>query len=310
MRLPSAVSAALALATALPAPSSAAAPPRDALVVSTAWLARHLNDPDLVLLHVGDKAEYDAAHIPGARFVSLREIAPSGASPGEGLTLEMPPQGVLREKLAALGVSDGSRLVVYFGKDWVSPATRVVFTLDYAGLGDRTSLLDGGQPAWAREGRPVTDVVPEVRPGTLSPLKTRPTVVTAEFVREHAKGDGYALIDARDASFYEGTRSGGRRPDAPKFGHIPGARSLPFSEIADDALRLRSSEELQSRFTKAGVKPGDTIIAYCHIGQQATAILFAARTLGLKTLLYDGSFEDWTKNPDAPLENPAAAGKK
>ena len=117
--------------TLAPALSVAAPSPREGLVVSVAWLAQHLKDPDLVLLHVGDKAEYDTAHIPGARFVSLRDVSASGAP--EALTLELPPADVLREKLSALGVSDGSRIVVYFGKDWVSPTTRLIFTLDAAG---------------------------------------------------------------------------------------------------------------------------------------------------------------------------------
>lgn len=129
------------------APARAATPsgavganPRDALLVSTEWLARHLGDRNLVLLHVGDPREYAAEHIPGARFVSVREIsAPSGA-----LTLEMPSPAELRGRLERLGISDDSRVVVYYGRDWVSPATRVVLTLDWIGLGDRTSLLDGG----------------------------------------------------------------------------------------------------------------------------------------------------------------------
>jgi thiosulfate/3-mercaptopyruvate sulfurtransferase len=308
MRLPFIPSAALALALAGAALPAAAGSPRDTLVVSTAWLAQHLQDPDLVLLHVGDKSEYAAAHIPGARLVEMREISvsdPQGA--GNGLTLEMPPAEVLREKLAALGISDRSRIVVYFGKDWLSPSTRVIFTLDYAGLGERVSLLDGGQPAWVRDGGAVTAEIPEVRAGTLSPLKIRETVVNAAFLREHGKDPGLAIVDARDVTFYDGTKSGGRRPDAPKFGHIPGAVSLPFSETADDLVRLRSADDLQARFAAAGIKPGGTIVAYCHIGQQATAVIFAARTLGIKALLYDGSFEDWTKNAEAPLVNPAAA---
>jgi thiosulfate/3-mercaptopyruvate sulfurtransferase len=285
-----------------PAGPLLAASPRESLVVSTSWLEKHLQDPDLVLLHVGDKAEYDAAHIPGARYVNLRDVS-DGAS---GLTLEMPPAEALREKLAALGISDHSRIVVYYGKDWVSPSTRIIFTLDYAGLGDRTSLLDGGQGAWVREGKAVTTVVPEARGGTLSPLKVRPLIVNADFVREQAVKPGHALVDARDPRFYDGTQAGGPR-DAQKSGHIPGALSVPFNATTSDNLFLRPEDELQTLFTKAGVKPGDTVVAYCHIGQQATATIFAARTLGYKVLLYDGSFEDWARR-GYPVENPAAKG--
>ena len=295
-----------ALTLAWPAAPLAAATPRDTMVVSPAWLAQHLKDPDLVLLHVGDKAEYAATHIPGARVLELKDISVSDpAGTGSGLTLELPSPDTLREKLQALGISDGSRIVVYFGKDWLSPSTRAIFTLDHAGLGERVSLLDGGQPAWVREGGAVTADVPEVRPGTLSALKTRDTVVNADFLRQHGQDPGLTIVDARDASFFEGTRSGGRRPDAPKFGHIPGAVSLPFSETTNDKVELRSADELQARFTAAGVKPGGTVVAYCHIGQQATAVVFAARTLGIKALLYDGSFEDWARH-DYPIDNPAA----
>jgi thiosulfate/3-mercaptopyruvate sulfurtransferase len=280
-----------------------AAPSQDALIVSTAWLAQHLKDPDLVLLHVGDKGEYDTAHIQGARFVNLRDISADRGDEAGALSLEMPSKEVLRDRLAALGVSDNSRVVVYFGKDWVSPATRVIFTLDYAGLGDRAALLDGGQPAWVRDGQAVTTAVPEALVGKLKPLSLKPIVVTQDFVREKASATGYVLVDARAAAFYDGRQSGGRPPRA---GHLPGALSLPFTETTDDKLSLRSAEELQTRFAKAGVKPGDTVIGYCHIGQQATAVLFAARTLGFNVLLYDGSFEDWSRRPENPLVNPAA----
>jgi thiosulfate/3-mercaptopyruvate sulfurtransferase len=286
----------------------AAGSPRETLVVSTAWLAQHLKDPDLVLLHVGDKAEYDKAHIPGAQLVSLQDISVSDQS-GNGLRLEMPTNELLREKLMALGISDNSHVVVYFGQDWFSPTTRLLFTLDYAGLGDRSSLLDGGQRAWTRAAQPVTAEVPAARSGTLSPLKTRPIIVTKEYVRENLGKPGQAVVDARDAGFYDGVKTGGGMDHPHRPGHIAGAGSFPFSEIADVNLVLRATDELKARLDKAGVKPGDTVIGYCHLGQQATAMLFAARTLGHKVLLYDGSFEDWTRFAEYPVANPAAREK-
>ena len=303
---------ALVVSFSLPAVQAAApssASPRDALLVSPAWVAQHLKDPDLVLLHVGDKAEYETGHLPGARFVSLQEISVSDRS-GQGLVMEMPPAETLRAKLSALGISDRSRIVVYFGKDWVSPAARLVFTLDYAGLGDRVSLLDGGQPAWVRDGQAVTATIPEVKAGTLKPLAIRPLIVTKEQVRDRAGKPGQALIDARNVAFYEGTQTGGG-PDHPhRTGHIQGAMSLPFNETTDDRLLLRSNDELKALFTKAGVKPGDTVTAYCHLGQQATAVIFAARTLGYEVRLYDGSFEEWSRFPELPVDNPAATKQK
>lgn len=281
-----------------------ASDPRESTLVTVAWLAQHLSDPGIVLLHVGDKAEYDARHISGARYVALSEISVSDRT-GGGLTLEMLPAEELRQRLAALGISDGSRIVVYPGKDWLSPATRVIFTLDYAGLGARAAFLDGGMDAWVPEGHPVTASVPAPAGGTLSPLKTRPIVVDAGRVREALGRPGFAVVDGQSTSYYEGIDTGGTRERQHCTGHISGAGSAPFSAVFGDDLKLRSPEELGALLAKAGVNMGDTVIAYCHIGQQATAILFAARTLGHPVMLYDGSFEDWSRHAGFPVENPS-----
>src|SRR5690349_14142502 len=260
MRIPTILFALFIAASAL------AKSPRESMVVNTKWLAAHLKDANLVLLHVGDKDEYAAKHIPGARFVSLQDISVSEHS-ATGLILEMPPTAEdLRGRLANLGISDDSRIVVYYGKDWVSPTTRVIFTLDYAGLGERASMLDGGMDAWVRDGHATTDVVPPARMGKLAPLKIRKTVVDAEFVRANVGKPGIALIDGRAAAFYDGVDTGGMKEEPHRTGHIAGARSLPFTEITTDDLMLKSADELSALFQKAGVKPGDTIVGYCHIG--------------------------------------------
>src|SRR5689334_9045085 len=142
------------------------------MLVSTAWLAQHRSDPNLVLLHVGDEKEYAEKHIEGARFVRLQDISVSDRSEN-GLILEMPSPDSLRTLLERLGISDNSRVIVYYGNDWVSPTTRVAFTLGYAGLGSRTSVLDGGMQAWIAAGNPTTSVVPPARTGKLSTLHIR-----------------------------------------------------------------------------------------------------------------------------------------
>lgn len=291
----------LSLLVAVP---SLAASPRDSLVVSVPWLAAHVSDPNLVLLHVGDKAEYEAGHIAGARYVALSDISVSDRS-DKGLILEMPAADDLRQKLEAVGISDNSRVIVYYGKDWVSPSTRVIFTLDYAGLGDRASLLDGGMVAWTKAGHEVTNVVPPAKKGTLSPLRINPITVDADFVRSHVTATGFAVVDARDSVYYDGVETGGGKDNPQRRGHIAGAHTLPFGDVVDEQNVLKSPEALSALFAKAGVKPGDTVVGYCHIGQQATAMLFAARTLGHRVLLYDGSFQDWSRHSDYPVENPA-----
>jgi thiosulfate/3-mercaptopyruvate sulfurtransferase len=150
-----------------------------------------------------------------------------------------------------------------------------------------------------------------VKPGTLSRLKIRPVVVDHDFVLAHIRKPGFAIVDARARSFYDGVppqRASAGPP--PKLGHIPGAVSAPYDQFASGnagagGTTLKSAREIEALLRAAGVKPGDTIVAYCHIGQQATATMFAARTIGHDVLLYDGSFTEWQKR-DLPVENPSA----
>ena len=283
------------------ASTGAIADPRSDAVVDAQWLAAHVKDPDIVLLHVGDAGEYAAGHIPGARLVTLDDVSVSEHTK-TGLMLQMPNDEDLRSRLQKLGISDDSRIVVYYGKDWVSPSTRVVFTLQYAGLRDHTKLLDGGMGAWVRAGGALSKDAASAHPGKLSALHVEPIVVDREYVRAHLAAPGVAIVDGRATAYYDGVEVGGAHGQRDKVGHIKGARSVPFTEITDERLMLKSQAELQALFDRAGVAPGDTVIGYCHIGQQATAMLFAARLLGHPVLLYDGSFQDWSRGDDAPVE--------
>jgi thiosulfate/3-mercaptopyruvate sulfurtransferase len=290
---------ALVFALVIVAPAYAAGP-RDALLTQTGWLAQHLTDPDLVILQVGDKAGYDAGHIPGAQFVVLGQVAAAPSGP-DALTLEMLDAATLHDRLAAMGISDRSRIVVYYGGDGIQSATRMVLTLDAAGLGERTTLLDGGLGAWKRESRPTSTEIPVVKPAQLSALRMKPVVVDADFVRAHLNAPGYVIVDARAPAFYSGEQTGGSAAKPHKAGHIAGAVSVPFNSLTTPDLKLVDSDAMAAKFKAAGVKPGDTVVSYCHVGQQATAVAFAARTLGLKVVVYDGSFEDWSRR-DGPVE--------
>lgn len=290
----------VALAAVLASPLAAQSS-RDNLLVSAKWLSEHLKDPNLVILHMGDKVGYDTAHVEGARWLDFSGLAAPSA-PG-ALVLELPHPDTLRAALSRLGISDNSRIVIYpTSTNGLTVATRVVLTLDYAGFGEATSLLDGGLRAWRNAGYPTTSVAPAARTGTLSPLKTRVVTVSAEHVRDHIGKAGTAVVDGRAAAYYDGVSEGGPQGFR-RRGHIKGAGSVPYNEITNENGELKSPEQLAAMFTKAGVKAGDTIIGYCHIGQQATGMLFAARTLGYKVLLYDGSFEDWAKR-DWPVAVP------
>jgi len=282
--------------------------PKD-LVVTPAWLAAHLNQPNLVILHVGPAEAFDQKHIAGAHFVSLDAISVSEHS-GKGLMLEMPRADKLREGLESLGISDNSTIVVYNASEWFTPSTRLMFTLDYAGLGDRAHYLDGGLEAWLREGHPVTTEKTAPGAGHLSALRTRPIVVDAEYVHSHLADPHVAVVDARASVYYDGIDAG-RDHDgsALRRGHIAGARSIPFTEMTDDQTMLKSVDQLRAIFAKAGVQPGDTIVGYCHVGQQATGMLFGARLLGHPVRLYDGSYEDWSRHTEYPVEASPARKK-
>jgi len=278
-------------------PASAQEPP--SLLVEADWLSQHVNDRGLVILHVGDRREYDAGHIPGARFITEEDVAaPHDHSNPKDMMLELPPVDALRAKVASFGISDDSRIVVYFGKNGGVPsATRIIFTLDYLGLGDRTSLLNGGLGAWQRAGKPVNAASSSVAAGKLGARMPKSLVVDAEFVKSVRQRPNHTLVDARAAVFYSGIQ-----PTMNNLsGHIPGAVNVPFTEITDNELRIDRSR-IEGLFRKAGVKAGDTVVAYCHVGQQATAVIFAARLLGHPVVLYDGAFQDWAVNNRGPVE--------
>lgn len=305
---PPAAALALGLACVVPGPAAAQLPddPRSRLLVDAAWVAEHLHDSDLVLLQVGPEEAYEAEHIPGARSVDLGAVSvrrPLGDGTGTEIPLELPPAESLRGALEALGVSDDSRVVVYFADGWVTPSARVVFTLDWAGLGDRTSLLDGGLDAWKAAGGAVTSEAPPAHRGRLTLDPPDPSlVVDWTFVRDRASTAPYALVDARSGANYDGVRE-----DHGKEGHIPGAGSLPWPDLIDEGLKLRPAGELRELFRRAGVRQGDEVVAYCHIGQFATLVLFAARTLGHRVHLFDGSMHEWAAR-DLPVTTEPTVG--
>lgn len=267
----------------------------ESMIVSTEWLAKHLNEDSLVLLQVGDKAEFEASHIPGAQFIQLTDIS---TPRGQGLILELPSVAQLQTAFEKFGVTDKSRIVVYFGKDWVSPTARVFMTLDYLGLGGRTSILDGGLPAWRAEGRPVTAELSAPKPGHFTPRANTKLVVDAAWVSANLSKPGVAIIDARASKFYTGAEAG----QMPRAGHIPSAKNISFDSVVEENNKFKSATVLRQLFNTAGVKPGDNVATYCHIGQQASLLYFVARYLGYEAHLYDGSFQDWSNRPELPVE--------
>jgi thiosulfate/3-mercaptopyruvate sulfurtransferase len=279
------------------------------MLVSTAWLAQHLTDPNLVLIEIGPKESYDAGHIPGAQFVDFHALMAPHQMDGKHepqklgapvvLALELPSVARLDSALNAIGMTGNSRVVIYFSKEWVTPAARAYLTLDYAGLRGQVALLDGGLTTWQAEARPVTTEVPVARAGSFRSTPQNDVVVTADWVSSHLRDPKVQLIDARNTEYYTDSEDNGM----PRGGHIAGAASIPFPTLVDStSLRFKDRAELLRMFTAAGVRPGTTVVGYCHVGQQASLVYFAARYLGLDARLYDGSFQEWSAHPDWPIE--------
>ena len=275
----------------------AAPAPLADLVLSPKALADLLPKNTAVVLHVGDKASYDAGHIPGAQLFELREISEAGGT----LRTQMLPVDGLRAAFEAHGVTDSNRIVLYAARGSQPQSTaRVFVALDRLGLADRTSVLDGGLDAWRAEGGVLVTDVPKVSPGRFTPRPRADVIVDIDYVKAHLTDPRVTIVDARTRAYYTGEDTRG----FPRPGHIPGAANLPFDSLSvtGEAPVLKDLATLKSMFAEAGVKPDTEVVAYCHIGLQASQLYLAGRMLGLRVKLYDGSFEEWSAKEELPVE--------
>jgi len=255
-----------------------------------------LDDPRLVILHFGSEERYRSGHIPGARFAAWQDFEAPPGNPS-GLRRELPDPEALQATLRELGIHDNSRILLYYDSAMEPNLTRILFTFDWAGLGDRTAAMLGGIDIWTDAGGGITGMVPSTppEPGQVTVRPRSALLVTADEVALLAATPGHVLIDARAAAFYDGVRE-----DQGKAGHIPGASNLPHVELFTDDRTYHAPEELERRLREAGVGRGDRVIVYCHVGFFGTTIVTAARMLGYDAVLYDGSWEHWAAS-DRPV---------
>jgi len=273
------------------------------MLVSTAWLADHLNDPKIVVLHISrDRTAYDAGHIPGARFVALSEIVVTR----EGILNELPPAASLKSVFERAGVSDDSRVILY-GDASVLPATRAYFTLDYLGH-ESTALLDGGLPKWKAESRTLSKESPVPMQGRLTP-RPRPAVLVdvnavkdLSFAATNAPSASPVLVDARTAAEFNGTTAA--NAEIPRPGHIPGAANVYWmqGQASKDDMSLLPEPSLRKLYESAGVTPDRPVITYCNTGMQASQSYFTLKYLGYDTHMYDGSFSEWSNVKDTAVQ--------
>ena len=275
---------------------------RSEMIVSTAWLAAHLNDPKVVVLHVARaRAHYDEGHIPGARFVGWDEITATR----DGVPNELAPVADLQKLFERLGVGDDSRIVLYGDNSGLS-AARAYFTLDYLGHGGRAALLDGALEKWKAERRAISTDLVQPKPARFTPRVRAGAVTNVDVVRDfswtatNVTSPSVVLIDARPVDEYTGAIPG---DGVPRGGHIPGAANVFWMQnvVSKENPVLRSAAELRRLYEEAGVQHGRTIVAYCRTGGQASHAYFTVKYLGYDVVMYDGSFFEWSNTEGAPV---------
>jgi len=262
-------------------------------IVDVGWLTTHLNDPDLVIVHIAPlKLEYEREHIPGARYLFPGWLTIS--TPDEATTFVQPRD--IKKVLELLGISNKSKIVLTFMNGILTSVCRVYLTLDYAGLGDQTFILNGGVEQWKAAGKPVVSDFPLVKKGKLSIVPNKNIIYTTDRINKNIKSPKVDIIDTRSAPFYAGTSGG------PRYGHIPGALNIPIAKLYDENFRFLPDDKLKEVFHDAGTKPENELVTYCFVGNAASIVYFVACSLGYNVHLYDGSMDEWGNRFELPLE--------
>ena len=264
-------------------------------LVSTDWLARHLRDPDLRVLDASwylpaqnrdARAEYAAAHIPGARFFDIDEISDQRSS----LPHMAPPPEKFISRLRAMGVGDGHQVVVYDGAGIFS-AARVWWTFRLMGKTD-VAVLDGGFPKWQAEGREIEDMPPVVRDRHITVSRQNHLVKDVTQVAHAAKLGEAEILDARSAPRFRGEAPEPRA--GLRSGHIPGSKNIPFGEVLNPDGTMKPPAALREVFKAAGVDLGKPAITTCGSGVTAAVLSLALERIGHRNhSLYDGSWAEW-----------------
>ncbi len=264
-------------------------------LVSTAWLAAHMRDPDLRILDAtwflpgsprNARAEYDAAHIPGARFFDIDEMSDHRSA----LPHMAAPTEKFISRMRAMGVGDGHQVVVYDGMGLFS-AARVWWNFRLMGKQD-VAVLDGGFPKWVAEGREVEDLPPVVRDRHMTVQRQAGLVKDVTQVAQVSKLGTAEIIDARSAPRFRG-EAPEPRPGL-RAGHIPGAKNVPYTEVLNPDGTMKWGDALRAAFTNAGVDLSRPAITSCGSGVTAAILSLALERLGHRNhSLYDGSWAEW-----------------
>ena len=272
-------------------------------LVSTEWLHAHLKDPDLRILdgsyylpQMGrdPRAEYDAAHVPNARFFDIDDVADHGSD----LPHMVPPVEKFMSRMRAMGVGDGHQVVVYDGMGLFS-AARVWWLFKLMGQ-NNIAVLDGGLPKWQAEGRPVEDLPPVIRDRHMTVRRQNHMVKDVTQVSAASKLGDYEIIDARSPGRFRGEEPEPRAGLRP--GHIPGSKNVCFKDLLNADQTMKNPVEIRQIFEGAGVDFNKPAITTCGSGVTAAVLSLGLERIG-KTdhSLYDGSWSEWGMFPTVPV---------
>lgn len=274
-------------------------------LVSTEWLAEEMGSSDLRIVDASNhlptaqrdaRAEYEAAHIPGAVFMDLAGLTDTESAVPSAL----PTAEMFASRMQKLGLGDGSRIVVYDDSD-VKTAGRAWYMLTMFGA-QNVAILDGGLAKWKAEGRPLESGVQTLRPRHYTAWRERNMVRSKADMLANLNSHAEQVVDARDAGRFSG-KTPDFRPGVPS-GHIPGSKNLPFTELFNPDGTFKDRAGLRRAFEEAGIDLSEPVVTTCGGGVTAAVLSFALHLLGkdCDVALYDGSWSEWAVDPDTPKE--------